>query len=232
MALDGSLSPAEKIGFPDSYRVGLEDFIWADILKKLPALSKPAQTILDIGPGCSGLAFRLIDHCQKNRHRLLLADSEEMLQHLPDYPSAHKFPGKFPESFAQFGNYVGQIDTILVYSVIQYAFKDDSMFSFLDCALSLLKPGGRLLVGDIPNVSKRFRFFSSAEGIAYHQHFTGTREHPRPAMPDLLAHAMDDAVVIAIVQRYRNFGFNTYLLPQGIDLPMQNRREDILIEKI
>ena len=42
---------------------------------------------------------------------------------------------------------------------------------------------------------------------------------------------IDDGVVFAILQRYRNAGFETYLLPQGKNLPMQTRREDILIVK-
>jgi hypothetical protein len=37
--------------------------------------------------------------------------------------------------------------------------------------------------------------------------------------------------LIAIPQRYKNFGFETYLLPQDERLPLSNRREDILIIK-
>jgi hypothetical protein len=42
---------------------------------------------------------------------------------------------------------------------------------------------------------------------------------------------IDDGVVFGILQRYRNFGFDTYLLPQNDNLPIANRREDILIKK-
>ena len=33
------------------------------------------------------------------------------------------------------------------------------------------------------------------------------------------------------MQRYRAAGYETYLLPQNKNLPMANRREDIIIER-
>jgi hypothetical protein len=42
---------------------------------------------------------------------------------------------------------------------------------------------------------------------------------------------IDDGVVFGIMQRYRNFGFDTYLLPQNEQLPIASRREDILVKK-
>jgi hypothetical protein len=40
---------------------------------------------------------------------------------------------------------------------------------------------------------------------------------------------IDDAVVLEILQRARDKGFDAYVVPQSDDLPMANRREDILI---
>jgi hypothetical protein len=42
---------------------------------------------------------------------------------------------------------------------------------------------------------------------------------------------MDDTVIFSLMMRLRKFGCETYLLPQNPDLPMANRREDILIVK-
>jgi hypothetical protein len=53
-AKDESLSKYEKIGFPDSYREGMEENIFADIKGKLGNLCKRNKVIMDIGPGCSG----------------------------------------------------------------------------------------------------------------------------------------------------------------------------------
>ncbi len=42
---------------------------------------------------------------------------------------------------------------------------------------------------------------------------------------------IDDGVMLGILARVRGFGFDSFLLPQRADLPMANRREDILILK-
>ncbi|NRZ59471.1 hypothetical protein DFR97_003419 [Clostridium beijerinckii] len=88
-----------------------------------------------------------------------------------------------------------------------------------------------MLIGDIPNISKRKRFFSSNQGIKYHQNFTGTKEQPIVKFNNIEAKNMDDSVVMSIIQRCRLAGFDSYILPQDKKLPMANRREDILIIK-
>lgn len=40
---------------------------------------------------------------------------------------------------------------------------------------------------------------------------------------------IDDAVVLSLVSRSRAAGFNAFVVPQAANLPMANRREDILI---
>jgi hypothetical protein len=72
MALDPSLSPSEKIGFPDEYRAGKEQTILNDILGKLSVIRAPGKTVLDIGPGCSPLAHLIIDYCRMKKHRILV----------------------------------------------------------------------------------------------------------------------------------------------------------------
>jgi hypothetical protein len=59
-ATDDSLSPHEKVGFPDEYRAGRERDILDDIVAKLPALGGTRQTVLDIGAGCGPVATSLI----------------------------------------------------------------------------------------------------------------------------------------------------------------------------
>jgi hypothetical protein len=88
-----------------------------------------------------------------------------------------------------------------------------------------------MLIGDIPNVSKRKRFFSSKSGIQCHQKFTGTNELPKVEFMVIDDKKIDDGVVFGIMQRYRNFGFDTYLLPQNEKLPIATRREDLLTKK-
>jgi hypothetical protein len=227
LAGNESLSRHEKVGFPDSYREGKEDAIFRDITAKLPALETREKTILDIGPGCSALPQMLIDLCGRMGSALILVDSPEMLRQLVDRPFIRKLPGHFPDEVS-LGDHDAAVDIILVYSVLHYVFTEGGLWPFLDRALSLLATQGSMLLGDIPNVSKRRRFFTSEKGIAFHRNFMGNDSLPELS-PDNEAAKIDDAVILQILQRARERGFDAYVLSQPSDLPMANRREDILI---
>jgi hypothetical protein len=232
LARDPSLSPHEKVGFPDSYRAGKEKVILRDIAAKLSHLGRKGRAVLDIGAGCSPLATALIDLCRRRGHRLTLIDSAEMLALLPEPPDVEKIVGRFPEDCGDFlAARRGGFDAVLVYSVLQYVFAEGNVFAFLDSALELLADGGQLLIGDLPNQSMRKRFFSSAAGVRFHRRFTGGDEPPRVEHQALEPGKIDDAVVLSLVLRARAAGFHAYLLPQAPALPMANRREDLLIVK-
>jgi len=232
LARDGSLSPHEKVGFPDSYRAGREGEILADIRARLSNLELAGRRVLDIGPGCGGVAQAVLAFCREKGHALALIDSAEMLALLPDEPFTEKYPGRFPEECAGYlAAHRGSLDAILVYSVVQYVFREGNLFAFFDSCLELLAEGGQLLIGDIPNQSMRKRFFSSARGVRFHQEFTGTAEIPAVAQGILEPGQIDDAVLLGLVLRARAAGFDAFLLPQGAGLPMANRREDLLVRK-
>jgi len=232
LARDASLSPYEKIGFPNSYREGKEEDIFRDIVAKLPNLRKPSQTVVDIGPGCSGLATMLVELCRAQGHQLILIDSEEMLNHLPTAPFITKVLGAFPAACpALLDAYGGRVDVIITYSVFHYVFAEFNPYDFVDKAVGLLAPGGEMLIGDVPNISKRKRFFASATGIRFHQAFTGTNEIPSVQFNTLETGQIDDAAVLSVLLRCRSAGVDAYVVPQADDLPMANRREDILIKR-
>jgi hypothetical protein len=42
---------------------------------------------------------------------------------------------------------------------------------------------------------------------------------------------IDDTVIIGLVLRARLAGFDAFVLPQAPDLPMANRREDVLVTR-
>ena len=230
LATADGLSRFERIGFPDSYRDGYEAAIFRDVCVRLTNLGRRGQTVFDIGCGCSDLPLLLADQCERHDNALVLCDSSEMLSHLPDGPTIRKAPGRFPTDHpGLIAEYAGEVDAILVYSVLQYVFVEGSMFDFVDACLSLLAPGGQLLIGDVPNQSKRKRFFTSAAGVRHHQAFTGTDDVPAVAFNALERSKIDDAVVFAILGRARAAGFDAYVVPQAPDLPMANRREDLVI---
>ncbi len=232
LANDDTLSPCEKIGFPNEYREGKETLIFADVVRKLPGLSLSGKTVLDIGPGCSGLAMMIVKLCRDNGHRFIAVDSVEMLRHLPSEPFITKTAGRFPNGCPDLlTTHQGKIDVILTYSVFHYVYAESNPFDFLDKSLALLAEGGQMLIGDIPNVSKRKRFFSSNAGIRFHQVYTQTAEVPVATHNCLEPGRIDDGVMMGIIHRCRLAGFDAYVLPQPDDLPMANRREDLLITR-
>lgn len=228
MAANPSLSGSEKIGFPDSYRKGYSKAILEDIYTKLPIDKTQNKVIIDIGSGCDELTFELIDICKKNNHTLVLIDSDEMLANIPDSKSVVKIGGKFPFSNNELKDYIGKTDYVLCYSVLFYVFANDNLYLFLHEALNLLKANGKFLIGDIPNIDKRDRFLESEEGKKFLQNsgqVKGSTAH------DNRDQKMDDSIVLAIVARLRRFGCEAYVVPQNDNLPMSNRREDILVVK-
>jgi len=229
MARDSSLSRYEKIGFPDEYRKGKEHLIFEDILKKIPALEQNDKVVLDIGPGCSDLAHYLIEHSKAHKHQLILVDSEEMLNLLPNSDLIRKEAVYYPNCPELLEELHGMIDVIICYSVFHYVFEESNTWGFIDHSLSLLAPGGHLLIGDIPNVSKRKRFFASETGIQHHKNFMETSDPPVVNFNQVESSSIDDSVMLAVVMRARLAGFDAYLVSQGDELPMANRREDILI---
>jgi len=232
LALDSSLSRHEKVGFPDSYREGKESAIFADIRTKILNLNKSDMVVMEIGPGCSQLPLMLAELSAEKSNKLIFIDSQEMLDHIPSHPCVIKYSGAFPEAIGQeIENLRGQVDAIVVYSVIQYVFVEGNLFHFIDSCLELLSEGGELLIGDIPNNSMRKRFFSSTSGVDTHKKFTGSDEAPEVLFNNLEPMQIDDSVVLAILARSRAQGFHAWVLPQSTDLPMANRREDIIIRK-
>lgn len=228
LAIEKNLSLPEKIGFPRSYREGYYDAILQDIFTKLPFNTETKKVILDIGCGCDVLTHQIINVCKKQKHTLLLNDSKEMLDNLPKNKYPKLIPGKFPLEHPTLKKYKGKIDYILCYSVIFYVFANDNIYQFIHEAIDLLKHDGRMLIGDIPNFDKRNRFLNSAEGKAFlknQKKIKGSTAHEN------LNQKMDDTVIFSLMMRLRKFGCETYLLPQNPDLPMANRREDILIVK-
>jgi hypothetical protein len=152
-----------------------------------------------------------------------------MLVHLPDEPFIDKVCALYPNCPATITELNGKVDVILCYSLLHYILVDTAFFRFLDTSLSLLAPGGQMLIGDIPNISKRKRFFASETGVRFHQVFMKSKDRPDVVFNQIENDQIDDSVVFALLQRARAQGFDAYVVPQNPILPMANRREDILI---
>ena len=116
-----------------------------------------------------------------------------------------------------------------MYSVIQYVFLEQSLFNFIHNCLILLNSRGALIIGDIPNFSARERFLESSDGEKFTNNVLEQKENLK--FHHEKSERIDDTIIFSILSRFRNFGCETYLLPQSINLPFSNRREDILIVK-
>ena len=231
LARDSRLSRYERIGFPDSYREGLEPRIFQDILTKLPRLNSRDLTVMDIGPGCSDLPHMLIEYAKQQGHHLILVDAPEMLDQLPHTPNQTRIPGRFPDCAEALEPWWAQVDILICYSVFHYVVPDRDWLLFIDHAMALLADGGEMLIGDIPNISKRKRFLASPAGIAFHQAFMNTSEAPEVTFNRVEPGQIDDTLLMSVVMRARSSGYDAYWLPQDSSLPMANRREDLLIRK-
>jgi hypothetical protein len=230
-ATEAGRSDNEKIGFPDRYRAGAEDAIFADIAAKLPALNDAERTIVDIGCGCGPLARAMIAHCAARKHRLVLVDSAEMLEHFAGGPGVELRPQRFPQDRAFVDEFRGRADAVLLYSVIQHEFMAGDLWTMFDAVGALLAGDGRALLGDIPNRSMRTRLFSSANGRAFHRAFTGAQTEPPVPAYGLAPGEIDDAVIFALLMRARGQGIHGYVMPQPPGLPFFNRREDVLLHR-
>ncbi len=232
MATDPALTENEKIGYPTGYRDGYGTAIFADIRRKLTNLDRNKQVVLDIGCGCSDVPYMMIDHCAAHEHTLILVDAKEMLDLLPDAPHVIKVPAYFPNECGELlQTYRGKVDVVLTYGVLQVVFIEDNVIRFIDASLSLLADNGQFLIGEIPNISKRKRFFASNSGIAFHKQFMETDESPQVQFNLLEPEHMDDGLLIGFQMRARMSGFEAFIMPQSADLPMANRREDMLFIK-
>ena len=223
-----------RIGFPTDYREPYERAIVDDITCKLPALTEAEGLVVaDVGPGCANLPRMIIELCAQRRHRLLLVDSEEMLAQLPDVDGVTtKIAGPFPRTAPQLAAAApGGLAALICYSVLHYMFVDTNLFDVVDATVGLLAPRGRALFGDIPNHSKRQRFFASAAGKAFHRAFTGRDEDPPVHWGAPAPGKIDDAVLGGLIGRAQAAGCDAYLLPQPAGLPMANRRDDLLIAR-
>lgn len=127
-------------------------------------------------------------------------------------------------------------DRILAYSVLHYMPDVASIERFIDVAITYLKPNGRLLLGDLPNVDKRMRFRASEVGKKFESEWQGRMKgelangDPLEVFSDSLMTGFTDERITQLLSRYRGKGYDVYVLPQPPELPYGHTREDILIQ--
>lgn len=198
--------------------------LW-DVQQKLEV--GPQDTLLDVG-------------CNKGLHLIPLSFAAAAVTGI-DHPTviaalAERFRGDNVQLIG--GDFLsaplsGPFTRILAYGVVNCLETLGDVEAFLDRALGLLAPGGRLLIGDLPNDSRKQRFLASSFGQRFTAEWRGrSSAAPAPTLtPRQFSNTLvfTDAVILGLVARARQAGFDAYLLPQPTDLPFGHTREDLLI---
>jgi|SRR3989338_1215456 len=200
----------------------------ADVAEKLGLL--PAHTLLEIGCGPGAILCPLskkVAHATGIDHPDVIAVARAQCKSVNVTFIAGQFPAVgIKEKF----------DRVLAYSVLHYMPDMSAVEKFIDAATALLKPCGKLLLGDLPNADNTRRFRESEMGkafeVAWRARMAGELKGGDPF--EIFADAnmlrtFDDEKIVHLVARYRKAGFNVYILPQSPDLPAGYTREDMLI---
>ncbi|MGE4556726.1 MAG: class I SAM-dependent methyltransferase [Desulfovibrionaceae bacterium] len=197
---------------------------------------KPNDTLLEIGCNSGTLLIPLSFLVRQS----FAVDHEDCLKVLTarfNDTSIVSMPGNFLD--LQFEE---KFNKILIYSVLHYLSDESELMDFVDKAMDILAPGGRLLLGDIPNSDKRERFRATEQGRRWLEEFDQHRQEAKLscaeecisqgltcAEKDSNCVAFGDDLVFSILRRARCRGFESYLLEQHPLLPFGPERDDILI---
>lgn len=211
-----------------------EKLILPDIVSKLDI--RPDDDCLDIGCGTGNLTIPLS----------FLAGTVTGVDHSSCVEKLRNRCGQLGNVRLEAGNFLdipipGHFHKVFAYSVLHYLKDREEVFGFVFKAAALVSPGGKVLLGDIPNESRKKRFLETEQGRAFDADW---RRREKQAAEETRGEAsvmalasdaelvkFDDDLVLSIVKEMRQRGYHAYVLPQPSQLPFGHTREDILIEK-
>lgn len=199
----------------------------ADIIAKLAI--KPMDSFLDIGCGLGlnlGPIGQMVQSAVGVDHDKVIEKTKERISH----PSVELIGGNFLEI-----DFDRQFDKVLAYSVLPALPDEKMLYDFVEKSLSVLKPEGRMLLGDLSNGDKKARFLKSQRGERFKQEWD--KNYANQSDDENLssfseagpAVEITDKMVMEIISFIRGKGFHAYVLDQPQNLPFGNSREDILV---
>ncbi len=223
-----------------AFDAGKEEAIVGDIIQKIDMQEK--QSFLDIGCGFGFVVESLLKHATGQHSAVTLLDIPEVIDAVERELIAGKYRdirllrGLFPKDFDK--SQLKSFDRVLLYSVLHYS---DDPLANVEAAVKLLNPYGKLLLGDLPNISKKGRFLSSSLGKRFEAKYRNTSIDQIPNYKDHLDYVskmksdpnyfslIDDDFVRTVWKKYSKRGYEVYVLPQPANLPFCLTSEDILI---
>ena len=205
--------------------------ICKDIFEKLEINKN--DDIFDIGTGDG----EIIKYLSKKSKSATTIDSPEVIGKILKSKKIKYLKGNIHSKGKKIKK---RFDKILVYSVIQYFYNLNEVYSFLNLCLKLLKKSGSILIGDIPNsdMDSRYRntqdfkiksqIFDNAKKFnfsntdrKFHQLFVGNKKTIK----------FSDKKLLFLLKKFNSKNYESYLLPQNKALPYSVNRVDLLIRK-
>ena len=192
--------------------------------------SQKDKTLLDIGCGTGNITLSLIDIAGY----VTVIDHPTVVSALLERCGGGRTIVGYSGDFLS--RYIGPtFDKILAYSVVHYLAGEDEVLAFLRKAYGLLRPSGKMLVGDIPNADRKRRFEESQFGAAFAKAWkaraNGSNEFFDAINADENRVEFDDGMIRRLMKGLGLRSKDYKVLPQPSTMPFGYTREDILITK-
>ena len=141
-------------------------------------------------------------------------------------------------NFLDYEPSVGEMyDKVLMYGVVSTLSDHEEAIEFIDKAVGLVAAGGRFLLGDIPNIDRKQRFLQSEFGNSFEAEWqelmacAPQASQQSELSTDESVFQPNDHFVLSLMKRYRERGYDTFVLAQPPDLPFGYTREDLLVRR-
>ena len=229
---------SETVGRPASFE-GEEYKILDDIHYKMNF--EAGTRFLDVGCGYGYLVLHFLNFAKNNNIELCLIDIDDVIDRIEkdsrfEISGIKLIKGVFPDGLSE--PIVETFDYILVYSVLHYTSNPEL---FIEKLVSILNPGGILLLGDLPNINRLGRFLLTQYGRKFEANYKGkdiseipvyknNSDFIKSKKADYNYH-INDELIYGTIRRYRDLGHDVWVSPQPMELPYSNSREDLIIKK-
>lgn len=208
-----------------------EKKILPEIIKNLN-LNKNDK-LIDIGCGSGSITM----HISKKVNTVTAVDFPKILDAL----KARSTKKKIKNINYISGNFLNlkiqkKFNKILVYSVIHYMRDLNQLKILIRKMLKITLPNGKILLGEVPNISKKKRFLNSKIGKKIDQSFKVdverlNKKYPKSMNLNNKFISIDDKDLSSIIFYCNKLGADAYILPIENGLPFCNTRVNILIKK-
>tara|TARA_B100000900_G_scaffold411973_1_gene432779 strand:+ start:39934 stop:40653 length:720 start_codon:yes stop_codon:yes gene_type:complete len=225
-AIDGKKDSSRRGGRLKEHK-NSEKKIFSDIKKKLDL--KRNDNLIDIGCGAGPVCDYMVKYAKKNKINLTLNDIPEVIRFLKKRYKKNKnikyLSGEFQKQKIK-----KRFNKVLCYSVIQCTNNPKVFFNEI---LNIVSDQSSILIGDIPNTSKKKRFLTSKFGKKFEEKrikkkINNINKYLKENKQNNL---INDELIKEFLIKSKKKGFNFFILRQDSKLPFSYTREDILVEK-